>query len=122
RDAPRTVPHRAARRTPRLGKGAGDAPDVPARSVQPDDRGRGRAGRLLRALLAGRGVRFGLIRRVVTVGRGGSFIVREHHLASIAETDEPAERPRLLDELLGRRKVAEDLLIEADEDPTDRLP
>ena len=50
-----------------------------------------------------------------------AFLVWEHDLAAIAKPDETAQRPRLLDELLGRRKVTEDLLIEPDEDPADRL-
>ena len=50
-----------------------------------------------------------------------ALLVGEHDLAAVAKPHESAQRPRLLDELLGRRKITEDLLIEPDEDPADRL-
>src|SRR3954451_2536454 len=51
----------------------------------------------------------------------GGFVVRKHDFESSGLTRQTPNRLRLLDELVGRREVPHDLLIEADDDPADRL-
>ena len=104
----------------------GTAPEM-LRSFLPDrfsadDASRGRPGRLLRALLVGSGC-LGRLSGVVGTGlqRRARVVVGEDDLAAIAETGQPAQWSGLLDELVGGRQVPKDLLVEADEDPSDRL-